>query len=176
MSAAPPTVRTRRLLLRASRDDDVDALYAVQGDREAMAHTWWAPDREAVAARLEAYAARHAGDGFSPWTAELRDGGEVIGWGGLCVDPFDPAWGPEVAYFVHPRLWGRGLASEIVEAALALAFRELALPAVGAFARPQNAASLRVLEKQGFRFVRYLPDMDRNQYAIDQERYQACRD
>ena len=106
----------------------------------------------------------------------LRDGGEVIGWGGLCVDPFDPAWGPEVAYFVHPRLWGRGLASEIVEAALALAFRELALPAVGAFARPQNAASLRVLEKQGFRFVRYLPDMDRNQYAIDQERYQACRD
>jgi ribosomal-protein-alanine N-acetyltransferase len=156
-------------VLRASTPDDVDPLYEIQGDRDAMAHTYCAPDRNATAAWLEAYAARRTLDGFSPWTAVLQSEGTVVGWGGLNVDPKDPRFGVEVAYFIHKAHWGHGLASEIVAAALSWAFGELALPSVAAFAREENAASVRVLEKSGFQFTRFVPELNRNQYTALRE-------
>jgi RimJ/RimL family protein N-acetyltransferase len=77
---------------------------------------------------------------------------------------------------LHPEDWGRGLATEIVSAALDRAFGEHRLPWVGAFARPENGASIRVLEKSGFRWVRHVPELERNQYRIDEEAFRACRD
>lgn len=162
----PPTVVTAQLRLRATLESDLDALHAIQGDREAMAHTFWAPDRDATAAWLRGYADRFALDGFGPWTAVLAESGEVVGWGGLNVDPADARWGPEVAYFIHRAHWGRGLATEIVGAALAWGFAELALPSIAAFARRENAASIRVLTKCGFRFAAFVPALDRNRYVV----------
>jgi ribosomal-protein-alanine N-acetyltransferase len=89
-----------------------------------------------------------------------------VGWGGLNRDPEAPHWGTEVAYFIHPSYWGRGLATELVVASLQLAFRQLGLAEVGAFARPQNRASVRVLQRTGFSFVRYVPELERDQFAI----------
>lgn len=163
--SGPPTVLTPSLRLRATRADDVDALHAIQGDPEAMAHTYWAPDRSATAAWLDAYARRFRVDGFGPWTAELRSDGRVVGWGGLNVDPADTRWGPEVAYFVHPAHQGRGLATEIVGASLDWAFGELGLDTVTAFVRRENAASIRVLEKSGFALAGFVEELDRNRYT-----------
>lgn len=165
--SGPPTVLTRSLRLRATVPEDVDPLHEIQGDRAAMAHTYWAPDRDATAAWLEAYARRCARDGFAPWTAELRADRRVVGWGGLNVDAADPRWGPEVAYFVHPAHQGRGLATEIVRAALGWAFGGLDLESVTAFARPGNAASIRVLEKSGFVLAGFVEALDRNRYTTD---------
>ena len=67
----PPTRRTTRLLLRAPEPVDVDPLYEIQSDPEAMKFTYCSPSREATAARLEEYADRFAEDGFSPWTVVL---------------------------------------------------------------------------------------------------------
>jgi ribosomal-protein-alanine N-acetyltransferase len=162
----PPTIKTHQLVLRPTLPSDVDPLHEIQSDPVAMAHTWCAPDRAATADWLCAYARRHPIDGFTPWTAVLRADGAVVGWGGMNVDPFDPRWGAEVAYFVHKGHWGRGLASEIVAASLAWAFGELGLDSVSAFARAQNAPSIRVLTKSGFRFTGFVPELDRNQFAI----------
>jgi RimJ/RimL family protein N-acetyltransferase len=164
--SGPPTRHTRQLLLRAPRAADVDPLFAIQGDRIAMRFTYRAPDRAGTEAWVASHAARFAEDGFAPWTAVLAAQDRVIGWGGLCRDPEAPQWGVEVAYFVEPACWGRGLAGEIVGAALALAFTELGLPEVGAFARPENRASLRVLEKAGFERVRFVPELERDQFRI----------
>ena len=162
----PPTVVTEHLLLRPPVAGDVDALYAIQGDRVAMSHTWWAPDRSATADRLDAYAKRFAIDGFAPWTALLGSSGDVVGWGGLNVDPCDARWGAEVSYFIHRAHWGRGLASEIVAAALSWAFGELELPSVTAFAKAENPASIRVLTKSGFELVGVVPELERSQYTV----------
>jgi RimJ/RimL family protein N-acetyltransferase len=53
-----------------------------------------------------------------------------------------------------------------VRAALAHGFEALGLPAIGAFARPDNAASIRVLEKCGLRFLRWEPALERNYYEV----------
>jgi RimJ/RimL family protein N-acetyltransferase len=170
----PPTVETCRLLLRAPTAADVDPLFEIQGDPRAMQFTFCAPDREATAERIAAYAARFAEDGFAPWTAVLRAEDRVAGWGGLNRDPEAPEWGPEVAYFIHPAYWGRGLATELVTASLDLAFRRLGLAEVGAFTKPENGASARVLRKTGFSFVRYVPELGRDQFAVARRNWRGA--
>ncbi len=162
----PPTIETAQLLLRASRGSDTDELFEIQGDRDAMRHTYVAPDREATAAHLDAYGARFAEDGFAPWVAVLRAERRVIGWGGLNRDPKEPHWGVEVAYFIHRAYWGRGLASELVQASLGLAFCDLGVPEVIGFTRPANRASSRVLSKAGFTFLRHVTELERDQYVV----------
>lgn len=163
----PPRVETLHLLLRGPEPGDVDPLFEIQGDPEAMRHTYVALDRDATAAYLEKYAARFHEDGFAPWTALLRKEGRVVGWGGLNRDPSAPEWGTEVSYFIHRSYCGRGLATELVQASLRLAFDEIGLSEVGAFTRPANQASQRVLEKTGFVFVRYVDELERDQYRIE---------
>jgi ribosomal-protein-alanine N-acetyltransferase len=58
----------------------------------------------------------------------------------------------ELLYGIHPRLWGRGFATEAARAILQWAFRETTLPRVFAGADLPNAASFRVMEKLGMRF------------------------
>ncbi len=162
----PPTRRTTRLLLRAPEPTDVDPLFAIQSDPEAMRFTYCSPSREATAAHLEKYAARFAEDGFTPWTVILAGEDKIIGWGGLNIDPDEPEWGPEIAYYFDPAHWGRGLATELVRESLAYAFDDLGLPDVGAFTRPDNVASARVLLKNGFERVRFVPELERDEYRI----------
>ena len=165
----PPTRQTPRLSLRAPEPSDVDPLFAIQGDPEAMRFTYCSPSRSATAAHLESYAARFAEDGFAPWTAVLSAEDRVIGWGGLNKDPNAPHWGVEVAYYIDRRYWGRGLASELVRESLAHAFDDLGLPEVHAFAKPENVASLRVLERCGFERVRFVPELERDEYQISRD-------
>ena len=161
-----PIVETTRLILRPFQEADVDPLYAIMGDAVAMQYTYQAPSREACAHRLRTYAELAATLGYAPWTMLLRGDERVIGWGGLNIDPFDPGWGIEVAYCLHPGHWGKGYASELVRASLELGFGTLLLEAIGAFVSTENGASRRVLEKGGFRFMGYEPKLDRDRYEI----------
>ena len=104
--------------------------------------------------------------GFAPWTVLLKAEDKVIGWGGLTIDPFDPGWGVEVAFFFHPDYWGRGFGSELVRVSIQEGFSTHHLSELHAFAHRDNAASIRVLEKNGFRFLRYEPKLNRNHYLI----------
>lgn len=172
---APPTVATRQLVLRAPSLADTDELFEIQGNRQAMRNTYVAPNREATARYLEAYASRFPEDGFAPWTAVLQCEDRIIGWGGLNKDPKAPEYGTEVSYFLHPGYWGRGLATELVDASLRLAFLDLGLSTVSAFTRPVNHASRRVLEKTGFAFERFVSELGRDQYRVDAKSWTSTR-
>jgi RimJ/RimL family protein N-acetyltransferase len=50
--------------------------------------------------------------------------------------------------------WGQGLATEAAVAWLRYAFEGLGLTEVIAFSHPENRASVRVMEKCGFEFLR----------------------
>ena len=170
---APPTRRTRQLLLRAPDGSDIDALFAIQGNPTAMRFTYCSPDREATVEYVDAYAARFVEDGFAPWTIVFAADGRVVGWGGLNRDPKAPHWGIEVAYFIDPTYWGRGLATELVQDSLAHAFGDLGLPEVGAFVRPDNHASIRVLTKAGLARVECVPELQRDRFRISAAQWSA---
>ena len=159
-------LRTPRLSLRAFRDEDVPALYEFMSQTEAMRYTYVAPTLEHCAARLRAYEEMRRTHGFAPWVVFNSGDSEPIGWGGLSVDPEAPQWGLEVGYAFNPAHWGSGYATELVQCSVAHAFSVLAVREVRAFAMPENAGSVRVLEKCGFHLVRYEPSLQRNHYLV----------
>lgn len=101
----------------------------------------------------------------------LKKTGKVIGWGGLYDDPFDPGWGIELAYYFDPTSWGKGYATELCYAALNFADQNVGAEKVTAFAHPENAASNALLTKLGFKYLRFVDDMERNLYCRDRHAY-----
>src|SRR5262245_6836847 len=172
----PVIRRTRQLLLRAPDSSDIDALFAIQSDPTVMRFTYCSPNREATAEYVEAYSARFIEDGFAPWTIVYAADSRIVGWGGLNRDPKAPHWGIEVAYFVAAAYWGRGLATELVQESLAHAFGDLGLPEVGAFVRPDNHASIRVLTKAGLARVGFVPELQRDRFHISAAQWGAMPD
>jgi len=168
-------VHTDRLILREFADADVDPLYSIQGNREHMRFTHWAESRAHCEAWLRAYADARRINGFAPWTIVHRAQARVIGWGGLNIDPNAPGWGPEVSYFIDAACQGKGFATELVRAALRHGFADHGLRQIGAFAMRENHASVRVLEKCGFRLLRYEPALERNHYEVRIEDWDGSR-
>jgi [ribosomal protein S5]-alanine N-acetyltransferase len=81
----------------------------------------------------------------------LEAGDELVGriqLTGISPAPFENA---HLGYFVSERHNGRGYATEAIRQAVDAAFGELALHRVQAAVIPGNGASIRVLEKAGFR-------------------------
>jgi RimJ/RimL family protein N-acetyltransferase len=64
----------------------------------------------------------------------------------------------ELAFALCAEYWGRGLATEMAAAILAVAFERLGLEEVVCFTLTTNRASQRVMEKVGFRFEREVLD------------------
>lgn len=162
---------TSRLTLRPFLERDAEALYAIQSDQQSMRYTFAATSLQRSADRFKAFEDLRATHGFAPWVVLERIKANVIGWGGLNIDPFDPGWGVEVSYFFDPAHWGRGYATELVSHTLRHAFVDLDLPHVTAFARPENTGSIRVLEKCGFKLLGYETRIERNHYRIRQSEF-----
>ena len=165
----PPILTTSQLTLRPLQAEDCAPLYLIQSDPQAMQYTYTATSLSEFAEHLQAYANLETTIGFAPWAIVERVTHRLCGWGGLCVDPFDPGWGVEISYYFAPTVWGRGYATELTQAALRYGFASLHLPLIGAFAHPDNQASNRVLGKCGFRLRGYEPKLARNFYEFRRE-------
>jgi ribosomal-protein-alanine N-acetyltransferase len=155
-------IETPRLILRPPQPADVPSLYEFLGDPDAMRFTHVHETLRDCRRRVAVHERRRRRDGCAPWSVIERRSGRIIGFGGLYDDPFDPGWGIELGYWFQPASWGQGYASELAQAALREADEVLRLPKLSAFARRDNAGSRRVLEKAGFRPVRYIPEMERD--------------
>ncbi|MDP1777966.1 MAG: GNAT family N-acetyltransferase [Brevundimonas sp.] len=134
-------IRTPRLILRSARPDDLEAMHAVLSDPRAT--LWWStPPHETVEqtkAWLDGMIAN--GPDHPDFVVELD--GRVIGKAGF--------WNlPDVGYILHPDAWGQGLAAEAVGAAIDHVFRTRDLETLTADVDPENAASIRLLERLGF--------------------------
>jgi RimJ/RimL family protein N-acetyltransferase len=93
-------------------------------------------------------------DGVGKWIAYDRASGELIGRGGLSRQNVEGRQQLEVGWTVRADRWGRGYASEIGRAGLALAFDELGAGEVVAFTEPHNTRSRAVMERLGMRYAR----------------------
>lgn len=157
-------LETRRLAFRPPRLADAPALMKFFGDAEAQRYTLHFDSLRACRRHIAAHERHRRRVGCGPWLVTEKSSGETIGWGGLYEDPFDRRWGIEVAYSFARQAWGKGYAGELVAFCLDHARDKLGLREVVAFSHADNAGSRRVLERAGFAFERYLPDMDRNFY------------
>ncbi len=157
-------LETPRLSLRPPRIADAPAMLKFFGDAEAQRYTLHFETLRACRRHIAAHERHRRRVGCGPWLVTETATGETIGWGGLYEDPFDRRWGIEVAYTFARSAWGKGYAGELVAFCLDHARDQLGLKELVAFSHVENIGSRRVIERAGFAFERYLPDMERNFY------------
>ncbi len=104
---------------------------------------------EAVA-RIEKIGQQFASKQTISWGVELKDENHLIGDFG-----FD-FWGQsyyktDLGYSIAPPYWRRGFATEVLRALLRFGFETLGLHRINVDTRMDNIASVRLVEKLGFR-------------------------
>ena len=136
-------IPTERLLLRPARADDLEPLHAILSDARAMAY-WSSPPHQELEQTRDWLASMIA---IQPSEGEdfiVEFDGRLIGKAGL--------WRfPEIGFIFHPDVWGRGFAREALALVLERAFDVHGLPKIDADVDPRNTASLKLLERLGFR-------------------------
>lgn len=90
--------------------------------------------------------------GAGLWGVWPTDSPNLGGFAGLW--PFRDPPELELLYGVSEHLWGRGYATEVAQAVIAHCFGSFDMPVVRASTDAANTASIRVLDKLGFGFVR----------------------
>ena len=145
---------TQRCVLRPITTDDAEPLHELWSSPGVRRFLW---DDEVIPiartrAAIEQSQRMFAAQAFGLWGAWSSASPGLIGFGG--VWPFRDPPELELLYGVTERLWGRGYAAEVAQAVVTYCFDSLHMPVVRASTDVANTASVRVLEKLGFRFVR----------------------
>ena len=146
-------LRTNRLVLREFVEADWTAVHEYASDPEVVAHVPFGPNTEqetrdfvgkAINARKEQPRREYE------LAVTLKTSGRLIGGCGLYArDPeFRQGY---IGYVLNRHFWGQGYASELAGALLAFGFGELKLHRIVSTCNTANAASARVMEKNGMR-------------------------
>ena len=151
-----PILETARVRLRGFRETDLDAQAAALSDPGVMRHLGGRGlDREDTWRRMLAAPGLWAMLGYGYWLVEARDDGRYLGQVGFAdfkraIEPSLEGL-PEMGWIFAPQGQGKGYCSEAVAAALAWADETLKAPEIVAIIAPENAPSIRVAEKAGFK-------------------------
>ena len=154
--APVPPLEGARIRLRALAPDDAAALFALYSDARVMRY-WSFPAWTDIQQAVEklAHVDRDRALESLPWAATLRDDDALVGTCTLFGIQREHLRGV-VGYALSPSLWGRGLATEMLQCALLHAFDVLGLERIEADIDPRNHASCRLVERLGFRREGYL--------------------
>ncbi len=148
---------TGRLRLRPITEADIDDMWPIVSDPEFPRMMSWAAhtDKQQTAGYV-----RYLQDSFAQgtcvtWGIEYQ--GKLVGNIGLDDIGFQRrAWRVdrgELGYWLAPALWGNGLVTEAATAVVRWGFDVLGLHKIVVGCLAENAASKKVIEKLGFRYV-----------------------
>jgi [ribosomal protein S5]-alanine N-acetyltransferase len=154
-------LETKRLRLRPLLAAEGAFLARVWGDDRVMTFCGGATAEQDLPRVLQGCLETQATFGFSPMAVLTREEAEPIGICGFKPLP-DPA-GVELIYHFVPERWGRGYATEAVQALLAWGREHLVKDFVEASFDARNVGSRKVLLKAGFTYLedRWYEDVQR---------------
>jgi len=154
--AVPHVLTTERLILTPVALSDFDDLLALWSDpvfTQVIAHRG-PMSQEEVWFRLLRDIGHWQALGVGNWALRLKETGAYVGSVGVldyrraCVPPLD---GPELGWGVGGAFQGKGLAREGLDAGLAWADTVLGASRTVCMINPDNAPSLKLAERTGFR-------------------------
>lgn len=151
----PPTILTERLILAAPSASFFEQHLATMSDPRVTERIGSGQPQSRVEAwrRYCQAAGMWSLVGYGYWAVLDRATGAMIGFGGLArfergLTELDGA--PEAGWAFNADWWGRGLATEFVGAVVRWADAALGDPEVRCIIAPDNTASFRVAERNGF--------------------------
>ncbi|WP_062378494.1 GNAT family N-acetyltransferase [Demequina pelophila] len=178
------TVETARLLLRAFTPDDADDVHVYASDPSVCRFTDWGPNtfemtQSWLAQAVEAGLPAH-------WAITTR--ADAVGAGGRIaagtvvggIGVYGEDRGPlestphlrELGWVVRRDLWGRGIATEAVQAVIDALAEDEAVTEIHARCRPEHKASARVMGHLGMARTRRIErDLERDGRWMDSDLY-----
>jgi RimJ/RimL family protein N-acetyltransferase len=147
--ARTPILKTRRLVLRTPRHEDIEDVVRLINDRRIAENTARIP-HPYTAADAEAFIGQANDAAGQPSFFITRPDGTLVGGCGI-----GRLRGPdaELGYWIGVPYWRHGYATEAAHALVDHAFGELGYERLQGGARVSNPASRRVLEKCGFQWT-----------------------
>jgi RimJ/RimL family protein N-acetyltransferase len=152
----PRTIETQRLRLSRWEPADAVAFRPIAQDPRVMRYVNnGEPWNDAKVREFIARQMRHiASYGFCFWKIQRKPDGRLMGLCGLFALPLGCRTEVEIGWWLTPRFWGRGLASEAAEAVMKIALECLPVQRIVAIAIAENRASRRIMQKIGMHYER----------------------
>ncbi len=147
-----PILSSDRLMLRAVREEDAQAIYEMRSDERVMQH-------------IDRPRAKSIEEGIKKVKAiqELVSNNEAINWAITLKENPQQSIGNigfwrfskedfriEVGYMLHPDYFRKGIMSEALQMAMKYAFKEMKAHSIKAQISPKNKASIGLAIKNGF--------------------------
>jgi len=146
-----PILTSDRITLRQINQKDAQALYSLRADSRVMQYI----DRPLATSIDDANEFINkinnsliTGDGIS-WAISLKDDPVMIGNIGLWRI-IKENYRAEIGYMLHTAFQGKGIMQECFDLVLHYGFNDLKLHSIEANINPENLASMKLLEKNGF--------------------------
>jgi ribosomal-protein-alanine N-acetyltransferase len=146
-----PNLETERLLLRRVNSNDVKEILALRSNPDTMKYIprpLLKTDEDALEHITMIDSKIDSNEGIN-WAITLKDNPKLIGIiGHYRIKPEN--YRAEVGYMLLPEYHGKGIISEAVKEAVNYGFNAMKLHSLEAVIDPENYASAKVLEKNGF--------------------------
>ena len=157
-------LETDRLIIVPFKMQDIEAVHQMLSNEEVMRYL---PDgvmsleksKETLERLIECYD-KNTPERIAKLTLAVarKEDGKIVGWCGLGPLGFAPEE-IEIYYGLIPDCWGRGITTEAAKAVLDFAFKATKLEKIVAIVRPENGASIRVIEKIGLVYQKTLENL-----------------
>ncbi len=149
---ALPSIRAQRVTLRELRDTDVASLFAIFSDPEVMRYWSSVPLTDVEEARQMVVDIRcdFETKKFFKWGVARNEDDHVIGTCTL-FNVFLENYRAEIGYALGREFWGNGFMTEALKSLIEYSFQNLNLHRLEADVDPRNDASIKTLERLGFR-------------------------
>lgn len=170
------TLETKRLLLRAWRIEDAEAMFSYAKGEKVGPRAGWKPHENVAESES---IIRMFIEEDETWAIVRKEEDRPIGSVGLHKTKEENV--RELGYVLSEEYWGRGIMPEAAEAALRFAFEEMNLSKVTVGHFPFNMQSKRVIEKLGFSYTGYFEKaferfdgvkMDEYRYEMTKEAFE----
>lgn len=146
-----PNLETERLLLRRVDANDINEIFALRSNPETMKYIprpLVKTDEDALEHIAMIDSKIDSNEGIN-WAITLKDNPKLIGViGHYRIKPEN--YRAELGYMLLPEYHGKGIVSEAVKEAVKYGFQVMKLNSLEAIIDPDNHASAKVLEKNGF--------------------------
>lgn len=163
-----PILETERLILREPKEEDVDPLFQIYREEEAMKYygIYSIEDRKKIFQLIQQYKQNFREQKSIRFAICLKKNNLCIGSCGY-HNWQKGFFRGEIGYELHPHYWRQGYMKEALSAMLAFGYREFALNRIEALVYPENHASEALLHSLHFSKEACLKE-----YAFFRERFQ----
>lgn len=146
-----PNLETERLYLRRITAEDANEIFELRSNKETMKYVPrpLAKTKDDALRHMAIIEERIINNEGINWAITLKNNPKLIGLiGHYQIKP--EHYRAEIGYMLLPEYHGKGIISEAVEELIKYGFNELKLHSIEAIIDPENKASERVLQKNGF--------------------------